>query len=256
MPGPSWPTILAAFGTAAFFLLLTVKLVVPAIAFGLFAVAMVIMWLWTTDPGRNHPDVDIGGGIRLPVYVTGPSSHSWWATIVLVLVAGSTFACLVFSYFFLWTVSPDVWPAATGQTILHWSWPVASAVSLGASSLLIAYASRALDANAHWRVRAALCASVILLAGGLGIEILGEWETGLAPTESGYAAVVYAFAAWQGLFVATLTVMAFYTIARSIAGMLDRVRRATFDNTMVLWHYAVAQGLASLGVIHLAGRLL
>jgi cytochrome c oxidase subunit I+III len=42
MPGPSWPTVLAAFGTAAFFLLLTVKLVVPALISGVFAVAMVI----------------------------------------------------------------------------------------------------------------------------------------------------------------------------------------------------------------------
>jgi len=29
---------------------------------------------------------------------------------VLILVAGATFACLLFSYFFLWTVSPRVWP--------------------------------------------------------------------------------------------------------------------------------------------------
>jgi Heme/copper-type cytochrome/quinol oxidases, subunit 1 len=113
MPGqrPSWPTVLAAFGTAAFFLLLTVKLVVPALISGGFAVAMVVLWLWTTDPGPSHPPVDVGGGIKLPVYVTGPMSHSWWAMGVLILVAASLFASLVFTYFFLWTVSPQLWPA-------------------------------------------------------------------------------------------------------------------------------------------------
>ena len=49
-----------------------------------------IAWVWQSDPGPDHPPVDIGGGIRLPVYATGPVSHSWWATVVLMLVAGAT----------------------------------------------------------------------------------------------------------------------------------------------------------------------
>ena len=32
---------------------------------------MIVAWLWQTDPGANHPPVNIGGGIVLPVYVTG-----------------------------------------------------------------------------------------------------------------------------------------------------------------------------------------
>src|SRR3546814_9830316 len=115
MPGPSWPTVLSAIFTAAFFLLLTVKLVVPAVICGVVAVAMLIWWMWTTDPGPSHPPVDIGGSIRLPVYVTGPTSHSWWAMVVLLLVIGTIFVSLVFSYLYLWTVSPDVWPAARSE---------------------------------------------------------------------------------------------------------------------------------------------
>src|SRR3546814_5571697 len=90
MPGPSWPTVLSAIFTAAFFLLLTVKLVVPAVTCGVVAVTMLIWWMWTTDPGPWHPPVDIGGSIRLPVYVTGPTSHSWWAMVVLLLAIGKS----------------------------------------------------------------------------------------------------------------------------------------------------------------------
>lgn len=106
MPGPSWPTVLAAVGTAGFFLFLTVKMVIPAVLSGILAVWMVWKWLWSTDPGPSHPPVDIGGGIKLPVHMTGASSHSWWAMIVLILVSGSMFASLLFAYLFLWTVSP------------------------------------------------------------------------------------------------------------------------------------------------------
>lgn len=68
------------------------------------------MGLGPLDKGEDHPPQDIGGGWRVPVYVQGPESHSWWAVVVLLLVDGTAFACLIFTYLFLWTVSPEVWP--------------------------------------------------------------------------------------------------------------------------------------------------
>ncbi|RYE93270.1 MAG: hypothetical protein EOO78_27390 [Oxalobacteraceae bacterium] len=139
MPGPSWAPLLGALGTAGFFLLLTVKQVLLASAFGVLAVVMVLRWLWQTDTGPVHKPVDIGGGIRLPVYLNGPSSHSWWAMVILIMVSGSIFASLLFAYLFLWTVSPDVWPAADRLPAL--AWPLASAGLLAASGALVAYAA-------------------------------------------------------------------------------------------------------------------
>jgi cytochrome c oxidase subunit I+III len=31
--------------------------------------------------------------------------------------------------------------------------------------------------------------------------------------------------------------------------MVDSVRRQTFDNTMLMWHYTVAQGLVALVIV-------
>jgi cytochrome c oxidase subunit I+III len=47
-----------------------------------------------------------------------------------------------------------------------------------------------------------------------------------------------------------------YTLARSWRGRLDRARRVTFDNTRLLWHYLVAQGLVGLGLTHVIPRAL
>jgi cytochrome c oxidase subunit I+III len=254
IPGPSWPTVLAAFGTAAFFLLLTVKLVIPAFACGVFAMAMAIRWLWSTDPGPTHHPVDIGGGIKLPVYVTGPASHSWWAMVVLMLVAGSIFASLIFSYFFLWTVSPDVWPGEEG--IPGIVYPIAAALLLAASSGAIAYASRALRSNATRAMRVSLVVAIPLLIAAIGVDLYAEWRVGLTPTESSYGALVYTIIAVQGFYVATLVFMGLYTLARSFCGLLNRERRATFDNTMLLWHYTVAQGLIGLALVHSFPRAL
>ncbi|MEJ7667985.1 MAG: cytochrome c oxidase subunit I [Casimicrobiaceae bacterium] len=261
LPGPGWAPFVAAVGTAAFFLLLTVKWVVPAVVCGVIAIAMMIRWMWGSDPGASHAPVDIGGGVTLPVYVTGPKSHSWWAMVCLLLVSGTLFASLVFSYFYLWTVAPEVWPAGGDALPALWH-PLIAAGLLLASSGVIASASRALQrsvarvaGSGHWAVRIALLVALLFLVGAFAIELYGQWQAGLTPTESSYGAIVYMAAALQGQFVAVLVIMGLYTVARSLRGLLDGRRRATFDNTMLLWHYTVAQGLVTLAVLHGFPRL-
>ncbi|PLU68992.1 cytochrome c oxidase subunit I, partial [Sinorhizobium medicae] len=113
MPGPGWPPFLAAVFTAAFFLLLTVKMVAIAVICGVLALVFVLAWAWALDPGLSKGMIEIARGVRLPTYMSGPTSHSWWAMVVLMFVAGSLYLAYVFSYLFLWVVSPEVW-APTG----------------------------------------------------------------------------------------------------------------------------------------------
>jgi cytochrome c oxidase subunit I+III len=253
VPGPSWLSFLAAVFTAAFFLLLTVKLVVPALACGVLALVMIIAWLWQTDPGASHPPVDIGGGLVLPVYVTGPAAHSWWAMVVLLLVVASMFIALLFSYLYIWTVSPQAWPAATGQGVPGAHWPTASATAYIVSSVAMAFAGRGLGRmpeHGGWPVRLGIACACLALVAALFMDLGGLWETGLRPATSSYGALVYTIVAVEGQLVAAAAIMGLYTIARSAAGLLTPVRRATFDNTMLLWHYTVGQGLLGLLIVH------
>ena len=253
VPGPSWRSFLAAVFTAAFFLLLTVKMVTVAVACGVLALVFVLVWLWQTDPGRNHPDVAIGGGLTVPVYVTGASSHSWWAMIVLLVVAASMFIALAFSYLYIWTVSPQVWPSATGQSMPGYGWVVAGAAALFVSSAAMVLSDRLLAKSslaALWIMRLALATAVLSLVVSLAIELQAHWQSGLRPSTSSYAALVYAILAVQGQLVVAAAIMGLYTLARSAAGKLTAVRRVTFDNTKCLWHYTVAQGLLGLLIVH------
>ena len=257
MPGPSLAAVLAAVFTAGFFLLLTVKLVTLAMLSGAAALAMLLRWLWTTDPGPTHPPADIGGGITLPVYATGPVSHSWWAMIILILVLGSIFFSLLVSYLFLWLTSPAVWPDASALPPLRF--PLTSAALLLLAAALMGYANRALRAatdGSRWTMRLALLLAVPSLVGAGALELLGQWRTGLRPTDSSYGAALYAMIGLQGVLVGTVVIMNLYTLARSFRGLLNHVRRATFDNTRLLWYYAVAQGLVALAMVHGFPRLI
>ena len=255
LPGPGWTPFLAAVLTAAFFMLLTVKLVTLALVCGVLAVALILVWVWSSDPEPLEP-VPIGGGIQLPTYVSGSGSHAWWATVILLLVAGSLYLAFVFSYLYLWTVAPQVWPQA--HALPQATWGLASAAPLVVGSLAIYGAQRLLSASSlqRGRLTVLILVAVAALSASLGIETLGHWQSGLRPDGSGYAAMVYLAAALQLELMIAVVVMAFYVLARLAAGCLDGTRRVTFDNFALLLHYTAGQGLLGLLLVHGFPRLI
>jgi cytochrome c oxidase subunit I+III len=255
LPGPGWPPLLAAVFTAAFFMLLTVKLVTLAAICGFSAIAMILVWMWSSDPAPVAP-VEIGDGIKLPVYVTGPASHSWWAMVVLLLVAGSLYLSFVFSYLYLWTVSPQVWPRPGVLPAL--SSPVVSAALLALSSAVVWFAGRTLPARSRSGIpfMALLVLAVCALVAALGNETFAHWSTGLRPDADAHAAMVYLSVFLQTQLAVPLIIWTGFLIARRIGGRLGPLHRVTFDNLALLWHYTVAQSLLGLLLVHGFPRLI
>jgi cytochrome c oxidase subunit I+III len=250
LPGPGWTPFLAAIFTAAFFLILTVKLVVPALVCGILAVVMIIAWMWPSDPPSSG-SVDVGGGIRLPTCLSGPASHSWAAMVILLLVAGALYFSWVFSYLYVWTVSPQQWPKAVGEGMPPSSDPVLAAGLLLASGAAIGVAGRFLGGRSgHAPITLCIGAGLVLLGCAIATEIAGQWRAGWRPDRSGYAALVGMNLVLQGQLVVAVSIMALFAVARRWAGRLDVGRRAAFDSVRLLWLYAVAQSLLGLLLVH------
>jgi hypothetical protein len=93
-----------------------------------------------------------------------------------------------------------------------------------------------------------LGALVLLL--GMGGDFAWRWSAGIRPTENSFRAAVYANQFWQGLHAAITTVMALYLVARVWAGLIDPVRRVTFDNIRLFWFYTVVQALVGMALTH------
>ena len=243
LPGDGWWPLVAAAGTAGFFLLLTVAQTVLAALCGVLAVVGIVCWLWASDQPPLRAKAWVADGIELPVGATGSASHSWWAMLILLCVDASIFASLLFTHLHVSMASSVCPPPGAALPALHW--PLAAAGCLVAGSVGIWWAGTLLR-----RRPAGLCFLVALamlcMAAGVGLDMAGQIDAGLNPRAEAWSASVAALLFWQGFHALVLLLMGGYVLARSWTGRLRADARATFDNTAVLWHYVTVQGCLML----------
>jgi cytochrome c oxidase subunit I+III len=133
LPGPSWITLWAGLTLGGFFIFGTFHWWWPALGSLVVATGVILYWLWTgTGIIPEKPEKDVGLGLTLPLYQSGPKSVSWWAMFITMLAVLTAFICLIFGYFFFWTVRPDFIPKPTPGPGVFWP-------ALGATLLLGAW---------------------------------------------------------------------------------------------------------------------
>jgi len=244
MPWPGWSPFVAAVFTAAFFMLLTVKLTFIAAACGIVALAALLRWAWDLDPEPVAAPIPVGGGFSVPAYVSGATSTSWWAMVVLMLVAASLFACALFSYLYLWVVAPAGWPARDALPPLRHA--LAGAALAVASSGAYGFANRRLSRGRGPVI--AMLGAIVLLVGAFLVQATAF--LGASPSASGYGAIVWSNLSVQGFELVAAVVLAGFAIARRFVHRLDAVRRNVFDNARIFWHYVVAQHLVGIAMLY------
>jgi cytochrome c oxidase subunit I+III len=246
LPKDSWLPLLGAAGTAAFFLLLTLKLTVPAWIGGIVAIVSVVGWLWESDRGPLQSEVRVSEDLVLPVGAVKSASHSWWGTMIMLIVDGSIFASFGFAYIHVsmrLQVCPP--PGASLPPLAHTLW---SGGLLALGSLLVWLATRSLGRKRlPWLVLAALACACSSFA----LDMQGLRLSGLDGSASAWAAAISALAGYQGLHIVLLLIAAPYLALRAWCGHLADGSRATLDNIALIWHYTTLQGIAMWTLIRL-----
>ncbi|WP_309084761.1 cytochrome c oxidase subunit I [Chelativorans sp.] len=257
MPGPGWAHLVAAVFMAAAFLLLTVKMVTVAIICAVVSISACLVWGWKLDHGPGGGKVDIGAGIRLPTYMAGPRSHAWWAMMVLILVASSLYISYVFSYLYLWIVSPEVWAPHGSPALPGAGWPVGTALLLvaGTAAMVLTRWLLPEPGRREPAVPLLLALAAICLVGASLAEVWAHWSTGLRPAQNSYGAMVYMGSVINLQVVLAVAVLAGFAIARYLTGKLDQERRVNFENCALLYYYAAGQMLFGLLLLHGFPRL-
>ncbi len=236
LPGPSFLPLGAALTTGGFFVFGTYHLWTPALVSLAAAIGVIWYWLWTgTSVIPEKVIKDIGLGRTLPLYVSGPSSVGWWAVFITMIASQSAFWCLVFAYFFYWSLQRGFPPPGTvGPGVL---WPVTGgALLLGAWALTL-WARRSNALERSLTTQAALLAAIVAAAAGVAALAAGPWTTGLSPSRHVYDATVWLLVVWCGLHVFTGVLMQAYCMARRAAGRLTGHYDGDLQNTVLFWHF-------------------
>ena len=237
IPGPTFITLFAAIAVGGIFIFPTFKMYwMMGVSVALSIVAITI-WLWTGTGEIPEKDAKpVGRGVTLPLYVSGPSSAGWWAMAIMMLAVFTAFICLVFGYFFYWTLHPGfIPPGARAHTI----WALGGlAAAVGAwIATLLAKRSNAHNrpAGFHGALLAAMALSIASAAGLLAHPYFAQ----LDPTASVYAATIWLLAIWSALHLAIGVLMQLYCIARRLAGRLTAKYDMDIVNVALYWHFTI-----------------
>ncbi|MCC2973224.1 cytochrome c oxidase subunit I [Massilia sp. IC2-476] len=251
LPGDSWLPVIAALGTAGFFLLLTVKAMLLAWIFGLMAVGGTIAWLWQSDRKPPIHEARVADDLVLPVNAKTTSSQSWWGTMVMLVVDAFIFASFGYAYVHI-SMRLMVCPPP-GAALPELPWQLASGGLLLASSVLMLLAVRALGKRRlPWLVLMALgCMAASFL-----LDLRGHQSAGLDPSASAWGAAIGGLLGYQGLHVVVLAIAGPYLVLRAWRGHLGEHSRATLDNVALLWHYTTLQGIAGMALVRILPLLM
>ncbi|WP_370196732.1 cytochrome c oxidase subunit I [Aurantimonas sp.] len=250
VPGPTFMTFWAAIFLGAVFILATFHYWYATIAAMVLATAAIILWLWRgTAVVPEKMEKDVGRGLSLPLYTSGPHSVGWWAMFITMIGDGTAFAGLAFGYYFFFTIHADFPPPVSeGPGLL---WPL---VSLGLFAAAWIGAQAALVANS----RAHVGLSRLLMGGAAAISLAAAaalvwapYATNMDPTVHVHPAIVWTLVIWTAAHGAVGALMLAYCLARSLAGRLTPVFDIDIHNVALYWHFMAATALATVVTISL-----
>ncbi len=236
VPGPTFLTLWAAAFTGGVFIFGTFHWYIAAGVSGVLAFATILTWLWTgTAIIPEKAEKDVGLGLTLPTYVSGPDAVGWWAMFITMLGDMTAFVSLVFGYFFYWTVHEDFPPPdAEGPGV---RWPMISLIAT-----LVAWGMMLLSKKLNRRENAigfyiSTLAAISLALVAAATLVAGPWLHNMDPTEHVYQASVCVLVLWTVIHLAVGVVMQLYCVARRAAGKMTHRFDADIVNVTLYWHF-------------------
>ncbi|HWP42949.1 MAG TPA: cbb3-type cytochrome c oxidase subunit I, partial [Blastocatellia bacterium] len=248
LPGPSFVMLIAAVTTGGFFILGTFHLWWPAIISLAAAVCVYIYWLWTgTALIPEKEEKYVGLGLTLPLYLSGPKSVGWWGMFITMLAVITAFICLIFGYFFYWTVRDDFPPdPSAGPGVF---WPVLGAALVVAAWALTLGARRWNRRNWAAGFYGALSGAALFEVAGAAALLAGPYLTGLDPKSHVYPATVWLLVIWSALHILVGLIMQGYCVARRLAGRMTARYDIDISNVALYWHFAALTVVITVAVI-------
>jgi cytochrome c oxidase subunit I+III len=247
--GTSHVTIVSALSMGAVFIALTFHWWVAAAVASVMCFCAIIYWLWTgTAEIPEKSSKDIGLGVTLPLYASGPASVGWWAMFITMVGDGTAFASLLFSYFFYWTIHADFTSNNAGPGTF---WPLVAGALFMVAWILMVFARTLNVRGAAVAMSTCLVLAFLLTVAAWVAGFAGPWSHDMEPTRHVYPAIVWLLTIWVLAHAAVGAIMQAYCVARSIVGRLTPEHDMDLHNVVLYWHFLVITAAITFAVLGL-----
>jgi cytochrome c oxidase subunit I+III len=248
LPGPSFLPLLSAATVGGFFVFGTFHLWKPALASMVVGIGVISYWLWTGTAKRpEREQKDVGLGLKLPLYVAGPTSVGWWGMLITMLAMFTAYVCIVFGYFFFWTIHETFPPPDSADP--GNAWLLSGAAMLVGAWLLLLAARRANRRDSALLFYACMLLSLGLSAAGSYALIQGPLSTGMDPTHHAYDATVWLLLVWTVIHVGVASLVCLFSLIARIGGRLTARYDIDVHNAVLVWHFTVLTAVVTVAVV-------
>jgi cytochrome c oxidase subunit I+III len=239
MPEDSYaPVLLAAsIGLIAYGLLFSVSSL-AALGVGA-AAACAVAWLWPDEATAFAGTTTTPFG-TLPLGASGRRSVGWWGMLAVVATEASFFCYLLFSYFYLGSISTNPWPSQVPRFGL----PLLNTGILLSSSVAVWWGDRGIRAGKPRRLHIGIALGVGLGALFLALQGVEYSRETLSGTRDAYGSLFYTITGFHAAHVLVGLLMLGVVLTRAFLGHFGAERHEAVSNAALYWHFVDAVWLA------------
>ncbi|WP_309564970.1 cytochrome c oxidase subunit 3 [Methylobacillus flagellatus] len=205
-------------------------------------------------PGKGRHSADSNQALdvsSLPTYAFSHRSLMWWGTFGMMLIEGTVFGLMVFSYFYL-ASHADVWPMSRYAPDLAWG-TLNTAVMI-ASAFPNHWAKRAAEAQDLRKVRGWLLACMMFSFLFLAIRVLEFRHLNVAWDSNAYGSAVWLLLGLHTVHLITDTVDSLVLTVLMFYEPVGGKSYVDVSENGLYWYFVVFTWLPIYAVIYLVPR--
>jgi cytochrome c oxidase subunit I+III len=239
MPEDSYAPVLLAIsiGLVAYGLLFSLGWL-TAVGVGA-AAACVVAWLWPDDATAFAGTTSTPFG-TLPLGASGLRCVGWWGLAGGVATEASFFGYLLFSYFYLASISTNPWPTEVPRIGL----PLVNTGILLASSIAVWWGERGIRSADERRLRVGVGLALLLGAIFLSLQGVEYARETLSGTKDAYGSLFNTITGFHAAHVLVGLVMLCVVLVRALRGHFGAERHEAVSNVALYWHFVDVVWLA------------
>ena len=188
---------------------------------------------------------------QLPIGRAGKGATGWWGMVLLIITEASLFAYLLFSYFYLGSMSRGAWPPP-GPPELRLALPNTGILLLSSASMW--WAESGVRRGEQGRLRLGLLCTLVLGVVFLVIQGVEYSNKPFTPATDAYGSLFFTITGFHGAHVAVGLLMIVVVAVRAWLGHFSERRHLAVTNVSWYWHFVDVVWLAVFTSLYLSPR--